>query len=83
MQFSFRFYRWITCSVPQCTGERLPVLPGLIYSIGMALPGDTALKTRIGKRAGVASGLLGMLCIFGELCFLLPDLLVKADARLP
>lgn len=34
----------------------------------------------IGKRAGVASGLLGALCVLGELCFLLPDLLVTRDA---
>lgn len=47
----------------------------------MALLGDPALRARIGKRAGVASGLLGVLCIFGELCFLLPDLLVTVDAR--
>jgi hypothetical protein len=34
----------------------------------------------LGKRAGVTSGLLGVLCILGELCFLLPDLLVTRDA---
>jgi len=38
------------------------------------------LRTRIGKRAGLTSGLLGMLCVLGELCFLLPDLLVNRDA---
>jgi sterol desaturase/sphingolipid hydroxylase (fatty acid hydroxylase superfamily) len=39
-------------------------------------------KTRIaiGKRAGLTSGLLGMLCVLGELCFLFPDLLVTKDA---
>ncbi len=47
----------------------------------MKWPGDPALRAKIGKRAGVASGLLGVLCIFGELCFLLPDLLVTVDAR--
>jgi hypothetical protein len=38
------------------------------------------LRTAVGRRAGVASGLLGMLCVLGELCFLLPDLLVTRDA---
>ena len=33
-----------------------------------------------GKRAGVSAGLLGVLCVLGELCFLLPDLLVTKDA---
>lgn len=39
-------------------------------------------KTRIaiGKRAGLTSGLLGMLCVLAELCFLFPDLLVTKDA---
>lgn len=39
-------------------------------------------KTRIaiGKRVGLTSGLLGMLCVLGELCFLFPDLLVTKDA---
>src|SRR5258707_7478971 len=37
-------------------------------------------RARWGKRAGVASGLIGMLCVLGELCFLLPDLLVTKDA---
>lgn len=31
------------------------------------------LRLAVGKRAGVASGLLGMLCVLGEFCFLLPD----------
>jgi sterol desaturase/sphingolipid hydroxylase (fatty acid hydroxylase superfamily) len=39
-----------------------------------------AALINIGKRAGVASGLLGALCVLGELCFLLPDLLVTRDA---
>lgn len=47
----------------------------------MAWPGHSALGASIGKRAGVASGLLGVLCVLGELCFLLPDLLVTVDAR--
>ena len=38
------------------------------------------LKLAIGKRAGLTSGVLGMLCVLGELCFLLPDLLVTKDA---
>ncbi len=37
-------------------------------------------RVATGKRAGVASGLLGTLCVLGELCFLLPDLLVTPDA---
>ncbi|MEO6323029.1 MAG: sterol desaturase family protein, partial [Thermoanaerobaculia bacterium] len=40
----------------------------------------SGLRLAIGKRAGVASGLLGMLCVLGELCFLFPDLLVTPDA---
>ncbi len=39
-----------------------------------------ARRINLGKRAGVASGLLGILCILAELCFLLPDLLVTRDA---
>ena len=35
---------------------------------------------KLGKRAAVASGVLGMLCVLAELCFLLPDLLVARDA---
>jgi hypothetical protein len=38
------------------------------------------LSAAIGKRAGVAAGLLGTLCVLSELCFLLPDLLVTKDA---
>ncbi|HTP96589.1 MAG TPA: sterol desaturase family protein [Burkholderiales bacterium] len=41
---------------------------------------DPAGRARWGKRAGVSSGLLGMLCVLGELCFLLPDWLVTRDA---
>jgi sterol desaturase/sphingolipid hydroxylase (fatty acid hydroxylase superfamily) len=37
-------------------------------------------RARWGKRAGVASGWIGMLSVLGELCFLLPDLLVTRDA---
>lgn len=40
-----------------------------------------ALRIGIGKRAGFTAGLLGMLCVLGELCFLFPDLLVTPDAR--
>lgn len=39
------------------------------------------LRIGIGKRAGLTSGLLGMLCVLGEFCFLFPDLLVNQDAR--
>jgi sterol desaturase/sphingolipid hydroxylase (fatty acid hydroxylase superfamily) len=38
------------------------------------------LKAGIGKRAGLSAGVLGMLCVLGTLCFLLPDLLVTKDA---
>jgi sterol desaturase/sphingolipid hydroxylase (fatty acid hydroxylase superfamily) len=38
------------------------------------------LQHAIGQRAGVAAGLLGMLCVLGALCFLLPELLVAKDA---
>jgi len=37
------------------------------------------VRIDIGKRAGVASGLLGVLCIAAELCFLFPDLLVSRE----
>ena len=39
-----------------------------------------ALRANLGKRTGVASGLLGALCVLGTLCFLLPDFLVTRDA---
>jgi sterol desaturase/sphingolipid hydroxylase (fatty acid hydroxylase superfamily) len=39
------------------------------------------LRIGIGKRAGLTSGLLGILCVLGEFCFLLPDFLVTRDAR--
>ena len=38
------------------------------------------LRIDLGKRAGVASGLLGVLCVLAEFCFLFPDLLVTRDA---
>lgn len=38
------------------------------------------LKAHLGKRAGVTSGALGMLCVLAELCFLFPELLVTPDA---
>jgi sterol desaturase/sphingolipid hydroxylase (fatty acid hydroxylase superfamily) len=41
---------------------------------------NRALRVDLGKRAGVASGLLGVLCVLAQLCFLLPDLLVTRDA---
>ena len=41
---------------------------------------SAAARVRLGKRAAVASGLLGALCVLGELCFLLPELLVTRDA---
>lgn len=44
------------------------------------MPLSTTLRMAIGKRASLASALLGMLCVLAELCFLLPDLLVTKDA---
>jgi sterol desaturase/sphingolipid hydroxylase (fatty acid hydroxylase superfamily) len=38
------------------------------------------LRVDIGKRAGVTSGLLGVLCVLAEFCFLFPDLLVTREA---
>ena len=46
----------------------------------MRLRLTAARRINLGKRAGVASGLLGVLCVLAELCFLLPDLLVTRDA---
>lgn len=46
----------------------------------MRLQPDAAQRTTLGKRTGVASVVLGMLCVLGELCFLLPDLLVTREA---
>jgi sterol desaturase/sphingolipid hydroxylase (fatty acid hydroxylase superfamily) len=39
-----------------------------------------SFRVGMGKRAGLVAGLLGMLCVLAELCFLLPDLLVTKDA---
>jgi sterol desaturase/sphingolipid hydroxylase (fatty acid hydroxylase superfamily) len=39
-----------------------------------------ALRIQLGKRAAVASGVLGVLAVLAELCFLLPELLVTRDA---
>jgi len=39
-----------------------------------------AARSGVGKRAGLTSGLLGLLCVLGEFCFLFPDLLVTRDA---
>jgi hypothetical protein len=36
-------------------------------------------RINLGKRAGVASGLLGVLCVLAEFCFLFPDLLVTGN----
>lgn len=44
----------------------------------MALSAE--LRSGIGKRAGLTAGVLGMLCVLGELCFIFPDLLVTKDA---
>jgi sterol desaturase/sphingolipid hydroxylase (fatty acid hydroxylase superfamily) len=38
------------------------------------------LRTDLGKRAGVTSGVLGVLCVLAEFCFLFPDLLVTREA---
>jgi sterol desaturase/sphingolipid hydroxylase (fatty acid hydroxylase superfamily) len=39
------------------------------------------LKSRIGLDLGVTAGLLGVICVLAELCFLFPDMLVSKDAR--
>ena len=41
---------------------------------------SAALRRSIGKRAGLTAGVLGMLCVLAELCFLFPDFLVSKDA---
>lgn len=38
------------------------------------------LRVNLGKRAAVTAGLLGVLCVIAEFCFLFPDLLVTRDA---
>jgi hypothetical protein len=40
-----------------------------------------ARRIDIGKRAGVTAGVLGVLCILAELCFMFPHILVSNDAR--
>lgn len=40
-----------------------------------------ARRIDLGKRAGVTAGLLGVLAVLTEFCFLFPDLLVTPDAR--
>ncbi|AGC43914.1 hypothetical protein MYSTI_02598 [Myxococcus stipitatus DSM 14675] len=47
----------------------------------MELSLNPARRTDLGKRAGVTGGLLGVLCVFTEFCFLFPHLLVSADGR--
>lgn len=47
--------------------------------LGMRSARSPAFHANLGKRAGVASGLLGVLCVLAEFCFLLPDLLVTRD----
>jgi sterol desaturase/sphingolipid hydroxylase (fatty acid hydroxylase superfamily) len=41
---------------------------------------NQSVRIATGKRAAIASGVLGTLCVLAELCFLLPDLLVTKDA---
>ncbi len=47
----------------------------------MPLSLSPALRTDLGKRAGVTAGLLGVLCVLAEFCFLFPHVLVTNDAR--
>ncbi|MFM9969912.1 MAG: sterol desaturase family protein [Burkholderiales bacterium] len=42
---------------------------------------NAAKRAAWGRRASVSAGLLGVLAVLGEFCFLLPDLLVTQDAR--
>jgi sterol desaturase/sphingolipid hydroxylase (fatty acid hydroxylase superfamily) len=46
----------------------------------MPLKISPALRSDLGKRSAVVSGLLGVLCVLGEFCFLFPELLVTRDA---
>ena len=41
---------------------------------------SAAARVDLGKRAGVIAGLLGVLCVLAEFCFLFPDWLVVPDA---
>jgi sterol desaturase/sphingolipid hydroxylase (fatty acid hydroxylase superfamily) len=45
----------------------------------VALSGGSA-RSFVGRRASFFSAMIGMLCVLGELCFLLPDLFVTPDA---
>ncbi len=40
-----------------------------------------ARRIDIGKRAGVTAGVLGVLCVLAELCFMFPHILVSNDMR--
>ena len=42
---------------------------------------SAATLIRIGKRAGVTAGFLGVLCVLTEFCFLFPEQLVSHDLR--
>jgi sterol desaturase/sphingolipid hydroxylase (fatty acid hydroxylase superfamily) len=42
---------------------------------------NTRQRAAWGRRSGVTAGLLGILAVLGELCFLLPDVLVTQEAR--
>lgn len=44
------------------------------------MPLSTAMRTDLGRRAGVTSGLFGALAVLAELCFLFPHALVFRDA---
>lgn len=46
----------------------------------MSLVLSAANRSNLGKRAGVVAGLLGVICVLAEFCFLFPDLLVVKDA---
>ena len=46
----------------------------------MALSTAGSLRAWVGRRASFFSAMIGMLCVLGELCFLLPDLLVTPEA---
>ncbi|RYZ31301.1 MAG: sterol desaturase family protein, partial [Myxococcaceae bacterium] len=47
----------------------------------MEFPLAPALRIDLGKRAGVTGGLLGVLCVLAEFCFLFPHVLVSNDGR--
>ncbi|NOJ77640.1 sterol desaturase family protein [Myxococcus xanthus] len=61
--------------------NRLAPRQSLSGRLLLDLPLTPALRINLGKRAGVTGGLLGVLCVCVEFCFLFPHLLVSNDGR--